>query len=189
MTTIVAWLRQPWPWYASGPLIGLFVPFLLLLGNKQLGLTGSLRALCAATVPRRVEFFRYDWRRSGLWNIALAFGILVGAIIASTLLNGGATPHISSHMRAAIAALGLTTPSGPVPVELFSWNALFTLRGALCILGGGFLVGFGSSYAGGCTSGHGVMGLATLQLASVIALIGIFVGGLLTTFVIIPHIV
>ena len=185
---IMAWLGGPWPWYVSGPLIGLFVPLLLLLGNKQLGLTGSLRAMCAATLPGRVEFFRYDWRRSGLWNIALAAGILVGAILAVTLLNGNATPHVSPHTRDAVAALGLASPSGLLPAELFTWHALLTIRGALCVLGGGFLVGFGSSYAGGCTSGHGVMGLATLQIASAIALIGIFAGGVLATFVIIPRI-
>ena len=183
---ILNWLREPWPWYVSGPLIGLFVPILLFLGNKQLGMTGALRALCAATVPGAVDFFRYDWRRTGLWNIALGLGILVGAAIAATLLNGNATPPLSPHTRDALVALGLSAPSGIVPAELFSWHALLTVRGAVCVLGGGFLVGFGSSYAGGCTSGHGVMGLANLQVPSLIALIGIFAGGLLTTFVILP---
>ena len=185
---IWSWLRDPWPWYVSGPLIGLFVPLLLLLDNKQFGMTGSLRAICAAAVPGRIEFFRYDWKSNGLWNVAFALGILLGAIVATTLLGGGATPVISAHTRDAIAGLGLSTPSGAVPTELFSWNALLTLRGAICVLGGGFLVGFGSSYAGGCTSGHGVMGLATLQLASLIAVLGIFAGGLIATFLILPSI-
>jgi uncharacterized membrane protein YedE/YeeE len=179
-------LKNPWPWYVSGPLIGLFVPLLLLLGNKQLGMTGSLRAICAATVPGRVEFFRYDWRTSGLWNVGLAMGIIAGAVLAVSVLGGGATPALSPHTRNAIATLGMAPPSGLVPAELFSWKALFTVRGAACAIGGGFLVGFGSSYAGGCTSGHGVMGLAALQVASVIALAGIFAGGLLMTFVIMP---
>ena len=179
-------LRHPWPWYVSGPLIGLFVPLLLLVGNKQLGLTGSLRAMCAAIAPGRVEFFHYDWKKSGLWNVALALGILLGAVLAVTVLGGGETPGISPHTREAIAALGMSSPSGLVPAELFSWQALLTFHGATCVLGGGLLVGFGSSYAGGCTSGHGVMGLATLQVASVIALVGIFVGGLLTTFIVMP---
>ena len=183
---ILSWIRSPWPWYVSGPLIGLFVPLLLVLGNKQLGMTGALRATCAAIAPSDVEFFRYDWKKSGRWNIAMAAGILVGAVIAVALLGGGATPAVSSRTRDAIAALGLASPAGLVPAELFSWRALITLRGAASIIGGGFLVGFGSSYAGGCTSGHGVMGLATLQLASVIALIGIFAGGLLMTFVVFP---
>jgi len=183
---VLSWIRSPWPWYVSGPLIGLFVPLLLLLGNKQLGMTGALRATCAAIAPSDIDFFRYDWRRSGGWNIALAAGILVGAIVAVAMLGGGTTPAISIHTRDAIAALGLASPSGLVPAQLFSWGALLTIRGALVILGGGFLVGFGSSYAGGCTSGHGVMGLATLQFASMIALIGIFAGGLLMTFIVFP---
>ena len=179
-------LKNPWPWYVSGPLIGLFVPLLLVLGNKQLGMTGSLRAICAATVPGRVEFFKYDWRTSGLWNIALAMGIVAGAVIAVSVLGGGGTPVLSPRTRDAIVALGLAPPSGLVPATLFSWKALLTVRGAAAVVGGGFLVGFGSSYAGGCTSGHGVMGLAALQVASVIALCGIFAGGLLMTFVIMP---
>jgi uncharacterized membrane protein YedE/YeeE len=181
-------LKNPWPWYVSGPLIGLFVPLLLLLGNRQLGMSGSLRAICAATVPGRVEFFKYDWRTSGLWNVALAMGIVVGAVVAVSVLGGGATPALSPRTRDAIVALGLAQPSGLVPATLFSWKALLTLRGAACVIGGGFLVGLGSSYAGGCTSGHGVMGLAALQVASVIALGGIFAGGLLMTFVIMPAI-
>lgn len=179
-------LKQPWPWYVSGPLIGLFVPLLLWIGNKQLGVSASLRAMCAATMPGNVEFFRYDWKQSGLWNVALAFGILIGAVVAVSILGGGATPAISPHTREAVTALGLSAPSGLVPAEVFSWKALATVRGATCVLGGGFLVGFGSSYAGGCTSGHGVMGLANLQLPSLIALVGIFAGGLATTFLILP---
>ena len=183
---ILSWIRNPWPWYVSGPLIGLFVPLLLLLGNKQLGMTGVLRATCAAVAAANVDFFRYDWKKLGSWHIALAVGIVVGAALAVTALGGGAAPAISPHTRDALGALRFASPSGLVPTELFSWRALITVRGATSILGGGFLVGFGSSYAGGCTSGHGVMGLATFQLASLIALIGIFAGGLLMTFVVFP---
>jgi uncharacterized membrane protein YedE/YeeE len=168
--------------------MGLFVPILLLLGNKQLGLTGSLRAICAAVAPGGVDFFRYDWRRSGLWNVALAAGILAGAAFAVIALDGGQTPLLSSRARDSVEMLGLSAPSGLVPRELFGWRSLLTLRGALCMLGGGFLVGFGSAYGGGCTSGHGVLGLATLQVASAVAVVGIFAGGILTTFLIVPHI-
>jgi uncharacterized membrane protein YedE/YeeE len=170
-------------------MIGLFVPLLLLIGNKQLGMTTSLRTICAAVAPRRVEFFRFDWKRTGLWSVALAAGIFTGAALAVALLGGGGPPAISQHTRDAIAALGLSSPSGLVPTEILSWRALLTTRGAVCVLGGGFLVGFGSSYAGGCTSGHGVMGLAAMQVASVIALVGIYIGGLLATFLLLPAIV
>jgi len=177
----------PWPWYVGGPLIGLFVPLLLLLGNKQLGLSGSLRAICAAVAPGRLPFFRYDWKTSGLWNVALATGVLLGAALA-TLTGGVPTPAVSPATHEALATIGLPNVSGLMPAEIFSWRALLTMRGAICMLGGGFLGGFGASYAGGCTSGHGVMGLAARQVASLIALCGIFAGGILATFVLLPAI-
>jgi len=180
-------IAGPWPWYVGGPLIGLFVPLLLLLGNRQLGLSGSLRAICAAVVPGRVEFFRYDWKTSGLWNIALAIGLLLGAALA-VAISGVPTPALAQPTRDAIARLGVTNVSGLVPSEIFSWHAMLTARGATCMLGGGFLVGFGSSYAGGCTSGHGVMGLAARQIPSLIAVCGIFAGGVLATFFLLPAI-
>jgi len=179
-------LSHPWPWYVAGPLIGLFVPALLVIGNKPLGLSGSLRALCAAAAPGNVEFFKYDWKRSAAWNVAFAVGIFLGGVIAATIL-GVTSPAISAHARDAIAGLGMGKQvTGLAPASVFSWHALLTLRGATCILLGGFLVGFGASYAGGCTSGHGITGLASLQLASLIALIAIFAGGLFATFVLMP---
>ena len=163
---MLQWLSQPWPWYVAGPLIGLFVPLLLLIGNKPFGATSSLRAICAAVAARDVEFFNYDWKRSGAWNIALVVGIAAGGFIAATVL-----PHDTSAL---------------VPASIFSWSALFSARGAICIVVGGFLAGFGAAYGGGCTSGHGVTGLASLQLASLIAVIAIFAGGIVTTWYLLP---
>jgi uncharacterized membrane protein YedE/YeeE len=51
---------------------------------------------------------------------------------------------------------------------------------------GGFLVGFGTRYAGGCTSGHAISGLSNLQFASLIATIGFFAGGLIATHLLYP---
>jgi uncharacterized protein len=179
-------LSRPWPWYVAGPLIGLFVPFLLLVGNRSFGMSACLRALCAALWPGKVEFLRYDWKQATGWNVALAAGLMMGACFAVNVL-GVMPPSITAETRAAIANLGLAyNPTGLVPAELFSWKALLTLRGDVCIIGGGFLIGFGAAYGGGCTSGHGVTGLASLQVPSVIALLGIFAGGLSATFVLIP---
>ena len=179
-------LSRPWPWYVAGPLIGLFVPALLLIGNKQLGVSSSLRAFCAAVVPGKVEFFKYDWKGTGAWNLAFVAGIFLGGFIAATLL-GVTSPAISAQTRDAIAGLGMGSQvTGLAPASVFSWKALLTLRGVTCVLVGGFLVGFGASYGGGCTSGHGITGLASLQLPSLIALVAIFAGGLLTTFVLMP---
>jgi uncharacterized membrane protein YedE/YeeE len=179
-------LSRPWPWYVAGPLIGLFVPALLLIGNKQLGVSSSLRAFCAAVVPGKVEFFTYDWKGTGAWNLAFVAGIFLGGFIAATLL-GVTSPAISAHTRDAIAGLGMGSQvTGLAPASVFSWKTLLTLRGVTCVLVGGFLVGFGASYGGGCTSGHGITGLASLQLPSLIALVAIFAGGLLATFVLMP---
>jgi uncharacterized membrane protein YedE/YeeE len=175
---------RPWPWYVSGPLLGLCVPLLLILGNRQLGVSASLRAICAAVLPGRADFFRYDWKNAALWNLAFALGMLLGGCAMNRI--GLTTPAISGATHDAITNLRLAPPSGLVPGDLFVWSSLLTVRGAIALLGGGFLVGFGSAYAGGCTSGHGIMGLATLQRASAIAMIGIFAGGMLGTFLIIP---
>ncbi len=180
-------LSQPWPWYVAGPLIGLIVPLLLLVGGKQFGISDNLRHMCAATIPGNVAFFKYDWKGSGLWNLTFVVGILLGGLIAGTLLaSPDATIAISDATRADLAAIGVTNFEGLVPAEFFSWSGLLSLPGFVMIVFGGFLVGFGSRYAGGCTSGHAISGLADLQLPSLIAVIGFFVGGLIVTFLLLP---
>ena len=183
---MIEWLSQPWPWYIAGPLIGLMVPILLLVGNKLFGISATFRHACAAVIPGRAEFFRYDWRGSGGWNLLFALGVLLGGWIAATWLADPAAIAISEATRADLAALGITDFGGLVPAEVFSWASLFSPRGIVVMIVGGFLVGFGTAYAGGCTSGHGVAGLAALQLPSLIAVIGFFIGGLVTTWLLLP---
>ena len=180
-------LLEPWPWYVAGPLIGLIVPLLLLLGGKPFGISANPRHMCAAVAPADLAFFRYDWRKEGAWNLLFALGILVGGFIGFRwLLPDGYTVAIAASTRADLEALGLHDLTGLMPSELFSWTALTSLRGVLVIVLGGFLVGFGSRWAGGCTSGHAISGLATLQLPSLIAVVGFFVGGLLMTHLLLP---
>ena len=176
-----------WPWYVAGPLIGLFVPVLLLVGNRSFGVSSNFRHMCAAVLPPRSAFLRYDWRSAGAWNLAFALGILIGGALAANFLGGGASVGISANAHESIRALGVHDFRGLVPQELFSWHALTTVRGLVLIVGGGFLVGFGTAYAGGCTSGHAISGLANLQLPSLIAVVGFFAGGLLATFFILPR--
>jgi uncharacterized membrane protein YedE/YeeE len=179
-------LSRPWPWYVAGPLIGLVAPVLLVIGNKHFGISSNLRHMCAATLPRSVAFFRYDWRRAGGWNLAFVLGIVVGGMIAGGLFANPEPIAISADTRADLAALGVRDFTGLVPSDLFSWNGLLTFRGFVMIVVGGFLVGFGTAYAGGCTSGHGISGLADLQLPSLIAVLGFFGGGILGTFFLLP---
>jgi len=182
---MTAWLTGTLPWYVAGPLLGLFVPALLIVGNKQFGVSSNLRHLCAIVAPGKVDFFHYDWRKVGLWNLLFLAGIAIGGFLA---YQGGAVHQvaISPATQAALGKLGIHDFSGAAPHEIFSWPALLTLRGFVSIVVGGFLVGFGSSYGGGCTSGHAISGLANFQLPSLIAVIGFFAGGLATTWFILP---
>jgi uncharacterized membrane protein YedE/YeeE len=179
-------LTEPWHWYVAGPLIGLFVPALLLAGNKVFGVSSNLRHLCSALIPSKLEFFRYDWRDAGLWNLVFLSGVLAGGFLAA---HWG-TQHdiaISPETKAALTRMGLHDMSGVTPHEIFSWHALLTLPGFVSIVVGGFLVGFGTAYAGGCTSGHAISGLANFELPSLIAIFGFFAGGLAATYFILPH--
>ena len=182
---MIDFLSRPWPWYVAGPLIGLMVPLLLILGNKPFGVSSNLRHLCAALWPADVEFLKYDWRKWGLWNLVFIAGTLVGGLISGWLI-GGPPPDISPETRAALAGLDVTSLSGLAPREIFSWGALLTVRGFVSVVIGGFLVGFGASYAGGCTSGHAIAGLADFQVPSLIAVMAFFAGGLVTTFWVLP---
>lgn len=187
--TLLTWLREPWPWFVAGPLIGLIVPLLLLIGGKQFGISANLRHLCAAALPTRLPFFRYDWKQEGGWNLLFALGIVLGGAIGFHLLSDpSAAARISPGLAADLAALGLGAPAaaGPAPAELASWRALATLPGFLTLVAGGFLVGFGARWAGGCTSGHAITGLADLQLPSLVAVAGFFAGGLAMTHVLLP---
>jgi uncharacterized membrane protein YedE/YeeE len=176
------WRTGPWPWYLAGPLIGLFVPALLLVGNKGFGISSNLRHICSAVAPAGIKYFQYGWKKTGLWNLAFLAGVLLGGFIAS---HWGASHNvlISEQTR---AALGIHDFSGVAPHEIFNWHALPTLRGFVSVIVGGFLVGFGTAYAGGCTSGHAISGLANFQLPSLIAVLGFFAGGLLATYFLLP---
>lgn len=159
---------------------------LLLTGNQSFGVSSNLRHLCAATLPSRSEYLSYDWWKLGSWNLAFAAGIALGGLLATLFLRDPNAIALSAEARASIGALGVNDFSGAVPSELFSWSSLLTWRGVVMLIGGGFLVGFGTAYAGGCTSGHAISGLADLQLPSLVAVIGFFAGGLVGTWVLLP---
>ncbi|MFY9646702.1 MAG: YeeE/YedE thiosulfate transporter family protein, partial [Terriglobales bacterium] len=163
---------------------GLFVTTLLIVGDKVFGVSSSLRHACAAVLPGKIDYFRYDWRSTGLWNLLFVAGILIGGILASN--EGPQNIAIAEPTRLALMKLGIHDFSGLAPREIFTWSALLTLKGFVSVIVGGFLVGFGAAYAGGCTSGHAISGLADLQLASLVAVLGFFAGGLFATHFILP---
>lgn len=181
-------LRQPWPWYVAGAIIGLIVPALLLLGNKHFGISANLRHACAACFPANIKFFQYNWKKE-VWNMFFVLGIFVGALIAASLLANPYPVQVNAALATELSGYGINTASGGLlPPELFSWSSLFSFRGLIMLVGGGFLVGFGARYAGGCTSGHSIMGLSDLQWPSLIATIMFMAGGFLMANVFLPFI-
>jgi uncharacterized membrane protein YedE/YeeE len=178
-------LLSPWPWYIAGPIIGFTVPLLLLLGNKRLGISSSLRHICAACMPSDISLFRYDWKKE-IWNLLFAVGVLIGGFVGGILLANPEQVAISDNTMRYLASFGLTDFTGLMPRELFNWESLATLRGFLLMIVGGFFVGFGTRYARGCTSGHGILGLSALQCPSLVATICFFGGGILFSRFVLP---
>jgi len=178
-------IKEPWPWYVAGPLIGLTVPVLLILGNKTFGISSSLRHICAACIPANVNFFKYDWKKE-IWNLFFVLGIFFGGLIAAQYLIHPGEIIVNPNLKAELATYGITDYSNLVPVQLMNFESLLTLKGFTTMIVGGFLVGFGTRYAGGCTSGHAIMGLSNLQWPSLVATICFMIGGFLMANVILP---
>lgn len=178
-------LHGPWPWYIAGPLIGLTVPALLILGNKSFGISSSLSHICAACFPANVSFFKYDWKKEA-WNLFFVLGILIGGILAANLLGNPDPVSINPKLATELSGYGIVNHSNVVPAEIINWNSLFTLKGFIMIVIGGFLIGFGTRYAGGCTSGHSIMGLSTLQWPSLVATCCFMIGGFIMANLILP---
>ncbi|HRB29920.1 MAG TPA: YeeE/YedE thiosulfate transporter family protein [Ferruginibacter sp.] len=184
---MLEFLQQPWPWYVAGPLIGLTVPVLLILGNKTFGISSSFRHICASCMPVKIPFFSYNWKKE-IWNLIFVLGILLGGIIAMQFL---ANPHpiiINQKLAAELSGYGITNFNNLVPLEIMNWQSLFSVKGLVMLVAGGFLVGFGTRYAGGCTSGHAIMGISNLQLPSLIATVCFMVGGFIMANFILPFI-
>jgi uncharacterized protein len=180
-------ISRPWPWYVAGPLIGLTVPTLLILGNKSFGISSTLRHACAACLPAKIPFFQYDWKKE-IWNMVFVLGIFIGAVIASIFLSNPNDMIVHPELLDFLSEYGIQSKAGLVPTDLFSWSSLFTLRGFVMMVVGGFMIGFGTRYGGGCTSGHTIMGLSTLQWPSLIATCCFMIGGFIMTHIFLPYI-
>ncbi|HTF16553.1 MAG TPA: YeeE/YedE thiosulfate transporter family protein [Chryseolinea sp.] len=183
---IVELLYKPWPWYVAGAIIGLTVPVLLLAGNKPLGISSTLRQICAACIPAGIPFLQYDWKKDN-WNLFFVTGVLIGGFLGGLVFRNAEGVAISEKTFNMLAN-NIVVDNQLLPGELFSWQSLATTRGFLIIVVGGFLVGFGTRYAQGCTSGHGIMGLSSLQWPSLVATICFFVGGVFVSNWVLPYI-
>ncbi len=183
---MLEFLQQPMPWYVAGLLIGLMVPLLLLLDNRQFGISSAYRHMCAAVLPKgKFSFFSYDWKAQR-WNLVFVLGIVIGGYLASLTTPEGYATAISEQTKLALGEWGITNFSGLIPAEIFNLSFLATPAGVAIMVVGGFFIGFGARYGGGCTSGHAISGLSNLQLPSLIAVVGFFAGGLLMTYFILP---
>ncbi len=180
-------LSAPWPWYVTGIVIGLTVPALLIAGNKRLGVSSTLRQICAACVPAGIPLLTYNWKKEK-WNLFFVAGILIGGFIGGVLLKNPDPVAISPETVGLLVSEGVVVDRELIPENLFSWSSLATLRGFLLIVAGGFMVGFGTRYAQGCTSGHGIMGLSSLQWPSLVATMSFFAGGIVFSNWVLPYI-
>jgi uncharacterized protein len=180
-------IKQPWHWAVAGTLIGLTVPVLLILGNKKFGISSSLRHICAMCIPANINLFKYDWKAE-IWNLFFVLGVLLGGVIAAQFLSNPNDIAIAESTKITLAQYGITDFSKLMPVQIFSMENIFTLKGFVFFILGGFLVGFGTRYAGGCTSGHAIMGLSNLQWPSLIATCCFMVGGFFSANILLPFI-
>ena len=180
------WIFEPWPWYVAGPLIALIM-FLLIFVGKQFGMSSNLRTMCTMCgADNAADFFSFDWKAQR-WNLVVVVGAVIGGFIGSHFLSNDTAVAINPETIATLQELGFSSAGNAyLPEELFSIDALLNIKSLAILLIGGLLIGFGARYAGGCTSGHAISGLSNLQLPSLIAVIGFFIGGLFMIHVLFP---
>jgi uncharacterized protein len=178
-------IMQTWSWWFSGTMIAAIMFFLLYFG-QSFGFSSNLRTICAAAgLGKKTKFFNFNWKAQ-TWNLIFLVGAIIGGFIAKQFLSSDAPVEISQATINDLSKLGIAAPTSLQPAELFSLDAILSIKGFLVLAIGGLMVGFGSRYAGGCTSGHAISGLSDLQVPSLIAVIGFFIGGLIMTFFILP---
>lgn len=183
------WIYEPWPWYVAGPIIAV-VMILLLLFGKSFGVSANLRTACSIAGAGKVaDFFKFDWKKQ-VWNLIFVLGAVAGGFFANHYLDKGDSIDLNPSTLESLKTLGIEKAGeSNIPEEIFGLEALTSWKGILFLVAGGILVGFGARYAGGCTSGHAISGLSNLQLPSLIAVIGFFIGGLLMTYMVLPYII
>lgn len=178
-------ILQPWSWWFSGIMIAAIMFFLLYFG-QSFGFSSNLRTLCAAAgLGKSAKFFDFNWKAQS-WNLVFLVGAVLGGFIAREFLSTDAPVLISEATIQDLSKLGIAAPESLQPAELFGLDAVLSIKGFLLLAFGGLMVGFGSRYAGGCTSGHAISGLSDLQVPSLIAVMGFFIGGLLMTYLFLP---
>ncbi len=180
-------IHHPWPWYIAGPMIA-FLMMLMHYFGKGFGVSTNFKTICSVLgAGKHCEFFAGDWKEQR-WNLIFMVGVLLGGAIGGSILKNPEAIELSSTVVSDLEKMGIPNAGKEyIPTDLFSWENLFTLQGFCFMVLGGFLLGFGARYAGGCTSGHAISGLSNLQWPSLLAVIGFFIGGLISTYLFIPY--
>lgn len=180
------YILDPWPWYVSGPLIAIVMASLLYFG-KTFGMSSNLRTLCTiAGAGKAANFFKFNWKDQS-WNLTVVIGAVLGGFIATHYLSNDRGTNLNPTTITELEAMGFQNPGTTlVPEEMYNFEAISSPEGILLLVIGGLLVGFGTRYAGGCTSGHAITGLSSLQAPSLIAVIGFFIGGLIMANILLP---
>lgn len=180
------YILNPWPWYVSGPLIALVMALLLYFG-KTFGMSSNLRTMCSiAGAGKFIDFFKFNWKDQ-IWNLTVVFGSIIGGFIAVHYLSNDSGTGLNPTTITELQSMGFKNPGKTlVPNEIFGLDTLASPKALLLLVAGGLLVGFGTRYAAGCTSGHAILGLSSLQKPSLIAVIGFFIGGLIMANFILP---
>lgn len=181
----MTFLQEPFAWYVAGPLIAVNL-FLLFYFGQRFGISTCMKTSCAALgAGKKVPFFDYNWKDDS-WLMVYVAGTVIGGFIAFQFMNADAPVIVSEKTSEALQQLNIATNQSFEPAEIFALQNVFTLKGFLLLAGGGFLIGFGTRWANGCTSGHAIAGLSDFQLPSLVAVIGFFIGGLIMTHLLIP---
>ncbi len=179
-------ISQPWAWYVAGPIIALIM-FLLFYFGEKFGVSSNLETFCSiGGAGKFIDYFKIDWKENS-WNLIFVLGAITGGFIASNWLSAGETVALNSQTIQDLASIGIQNAGDTyLPDEIFSVETMFSLKGFIILIVAGFMVGFGSRWAGGCTSGHAIVGLSNLEIPSLISVIGFFIGGLIMTWFILP---
>ncbi len=179
-------ISQPWPWYVAGPAIA-FILFLMFYFGRSFGVSTNLETFCTiGGAGRFSDYFKTDWK-ARTWSLVFVVGIIIGGFVSSQYLMPSQAIDLNPQTVQDLAELGFANAGNTyLPNEIFSTESLFSIKGIGILLVAGLCIGFGTRYAGGCTSGHAITGLSSLQLPSLIATIGFFAGGLLMTWILFP---
>ena len=179
-------ILEPWAWYIGGPLIAISL-FSYFYFSKNFGVSTNFETLCTMAGAGKVsEYFKKDWKERD-FSLLFVIGLIIGGFISAHYLIPNQEINLNPKTVQELTDLGFSNVGNQYfPNEIFGEDVVFSLKGFLILLISGVFIGFGTRYAGGCTSGHAITGLSSLQLPSLLATIGFFIGGIIATWFIIP---